>query len=263
MLKHSLRQSPLRRPLLLLSTSTSSSTPLLLHPSAPTPTPRKSSTHHHQPSYFAASIPTPSQSSKDHTPPSERSINLGRTIQTLRSHLPTLLQTPLPLDILSPSITLNLFPSTHPHLPAVRGRVAYVAALWTAPVAWGRLPGRNRRLEVLSERMLREGQGEGEEVFVVRWRMCEEEEFCGIFLFEFDDVGRVGRHVIEEVMMSNWLEIGRKDRVTPLNWFSLSPLFFSLSLCINVVRSFWFFVFCGSFSLPSSPNPNGLNGWCS
>ncbi|KAG0130227.1 hypothetical protein HOY82DRAFT_520669 [Tuber indicum] len=199
MLKHSLRQSPLRRPLLLLRASMSSNTPLLLYPPAPIPAPRKSSTHYHQPSYFAASIPTPSQPSKDHTPPSERSINLSRTIQTLKSHLPTLLQTPLPLDILSPSITLNLFPSTHPHLPAVRGRVAYVAALWTAPVAWGRLPGRNRRLEVLSERMLREGQGEGEEVFVVKWRMCEEEEFCGVFLFGFDDVGRVARHVIEEV----------------------------------------------------------------
>ncbi|PUU80945.1 hypothetical protein B9Z19DRAFT_894949, partial [Tuber borchii] len=213
MLRHSLRQSsPLRRrPLLALSTNTNTgtstsnnSTPLTssLAP-APTSTPRKSPTHHHhhhhhQPSYFAASIPTPSpppsqSSSKDHTPPSERSINLGRTIQTLRSHLPTLLQTPLPLDILSPSITLNLFPSTHPHLPTVRGRVAYVAALWTAPVAWGRLPGRNRRLEILSERMLRDGQGQGggegeggEEVFVVRWRTGEEEDgFCGVFLFEF------------------------------------------------------------------------------
>ncbi|CUS11317.1 unnamed protein product [Tuber aestivum] len=202
MLKHPLRQSSLRRPLLLLSTGASSSTPQL-SPSASTSTPRKSSNHQHrQPSYFAASIPTPSppsQQSGDHTPPSERSLNLGRTIQTLRSHLPTLLQTPLPLDILSPSITLNLFPSTHPHLPTVRGRVAYVAALWTAPVAWGRLPGRNRRLEVLSERMLGEGQGEGEEVFVVRWRACEKDEFCGVFLFEFDDVGRIGRHVIEEV----------------------------------------------------------------
>ena len=70
-------------------------------------------------------------------------------------------------------------------------------------MAWGRLPGRNRRLEILSERMLREGQGEGEggeEVFVVRWRTCEEEDgFCGVFLFEFDDVGRIARHVIEEV----------------------------------------------------------------
>ena len=72
-------------------------------------------------------------------------------------------------------------------------------------MAWGRLPGRNRRLEILSERMLREGQGEGEgedgeEVFVVRWRTCEEEGgFCGVFLFEFDDVGRIARHVIEEV----------------------------------------------------------------
>ena len=64
-------------------------------------------------------------------------------------------------------------------------------------------------MEILSERMLREGQGQGdgegegeggEEVFVVRWRTCEEEDgFCGVFLFEFDDVGRIARHVIEEV----------------------------------------------------------------
>ncbi|RPA99956.1 hypothetical protein L873DRAFT_1827715 [Choiromyces venosus 120613-1] len=187
MLKHTLRQSTLRRPLLpalLRSGAQRKSSPHHPHPHPhPNPSP------HPQPSYFAVSIPTldtsPPTPSGDHTPPSERSINLGRTLQTLTSHLPTLLQSPLPLDILSPSITLNLFPSTHPHLPMVRGRVAYVAALWTSPVAWGRLPGRNRRLQVLSQRMLK--NEEGEEVLVVRWRSCEADEFCGVFLFEFDE----------------------------------------------------------------------------
>ncbi|KAF8242257.1 hypothetical protein K440DRAFT_617694 [Wilcoxina mikolae CBS 423.85] len=123
--------------------------------------------------------------------------------------MPTLLQSPLPTEILSPSISLHLFPSTHPHLPAVRGRVAYIAALWTAPVAWGRLPGGNTTLEVISERML-----EGERLRI-RWRAgardggkrkggikkgtteVEEGEFSGIFLFEFDEKGRVCKHVIE------------------------------------------------------------------
>lgn len=107
--------------------------------------------------------------------------------------MPTLLHSPLPTEILSPRITLHLFPSTHPHLPAVRGRVAYIAALWTSPVAWGRIPGRNPKLQVISERMV-------EEVYIVRWKTMDsgEKEFCGIFLFEFDDEGRVERHTIEE-----------------------------------------------------------------
>jgi hypothetical protein len=64
----------------------------------------------------------------------------------------------------------------------VKGKVAYRAALWTAPVAWGRLPlVGNVRLEILSERVVRTGwaaengaadcgDGDGEEKLVVRWR---------------------------------------------------------------------------------------------
>lgn len=201
------------------------------------------------PTYFLPSTPTNSathsttgsttgstttNTSSDHETPDERTLALGRTIRTLQERMPTLLQTPLPTEILSPSISLHLFPSTHPHLPAVRGRVAYVAALWTTPVAWGRLPGGNTTLQVVSERML-----VGERLRI-RWRaasssssspfsssavrlpdgsegngssssMEEKEkkqerggttavgrgEFSGIFLFEFDDAGRVCKHVIE------------------------------------------------------------------
>lgn len=77
-------------------------------------------------------------------------------LRILQERLPTLLQSPLPQEILSPQIKLHLFPSTHPHLPTVSGRVAYNAALWTSPIAWGRVPiVGNVKLEILSERMIK------------------------------------------------------------------------------------------------------------
>ncbi|KAI5852196.1 hypothetical protein BZA05DRAFT_320251, partial [Tricharina praecox] len=133
-------------------------------------TPRTSSTN---PSSSSAS----SSSSSSSPPEDDRTIRLGRTIRVLQERMPTLLHSPLPTEILSPSISLHLFPSTHPHLPVVRGRVAYIAALWTAPIAWRRLPGRNTTLEVVSERML------AGEVLRIRWK--GEEEFEGVFEFEF------------------------------------------------------------------------------
>src|ERR1700710_891108 len=93
--------------------------------------------------------------------------------------MPTLLQSPLPLEILSPQITLHLFPSTHPHLPTVSGRVAYSAALWTSPIAWGRVPlVGNVKLEILSERMVKPPHvhspspqcANRSEQLIVRWR---------------------------------------------------------------------------------------------
>jgi len=136
--------------------------------------------------------------------------------------MPTLLQSPLPQEILSPQITLHLFPSTHPHLPTVSGRVAYTAALWTAPVAWGRVPlVGNVKLQVLSERISKSMHGDSRgESLIVRWRTCERagnsaqaspragevdkihkqdrsKEFYGLFIFDFDDKGRILRHTIE------------------------------------------------------------------
>lgn len=93
--------------------------------------------------------------------------------------MPTLLQSPLPQDILAPNISLHLFPTTHPHLPTVSGRVAYNAALWTSPIAWNRVPiiG-NVKLEILAERVTSEPMtfvprrpGAHPEQLVVRW--CE------------------------------------------------------------------------------------------
>jgi hypothetical protein len=141
----------------------------------------------------------------------------------------------LPQEILSPNITLNLFPSTHPHLPVVKGRIAYTAALWTAPVAWGRVPVvGNVKLVICSERMIQQGGTSVDhacrhEKLLVRWKTCgkagdsgsgmyrgitasehlnriteilrgdekEDSEFTGLFIFEFDEEGRIASHTIE------------------------------------------------------------------
>jgi hypothetical protein len=150
-------------------------------------------------------------------------------IRILHDSLPTLLVSPLPQDILSPHISLHLFPSTHPHLPTVRGKIAYTAALWTAPVAWGRVPVvGNVKLKILSERMVKNGgtcsspQSLNEKL-IVKWETCGKSEesggqvsdvvekitsivagsrrasdqFSGLFKFEFDEEGRVINHTIE------------------------------------------------------------------
>lgn len=121
-------------------------------------------------------------SNKDHKSPDERTIKLGKTLRRLSPLLPNILTTQLPQDLLSPSISLHLFPSTHPHLPVVKGRIPYKAALWTAPVAWGCVPYvGNVKLEILSEKIVRSGfitaptveeetSHLGEEKLVVKWR---------------------------------------------------------------------------------------------
>lgn len=165
---------------------------------------------------------------------SELFTNCGAAIRVLHERLPTLLASPLPQDILSPQITLHLFPSTHPHLPTVSGKIAYTAALWTAPVAWGRVPVvGNVKLIILSERMVKNGgtsvrENMRHEKLMVKWKTCgkekhqsglavgataseavekitkivrgsseTEEEFSGSFLFEFDEEGRIIHHIIE------------------------------------------------------------------
>lgn len=212
--------------------------------------------------WFSSSAPrlqTPSTGS-DHKPPDERTLQLGKTVRVLHERLPSLLKEPLPSEILSPSISLHLFPSTHPHLPTVTGRIAYIAALWTAPVAWGRMPliG-NVKLSILSERMVRNGGSAvplayRDEKLIVKWKTCgkpsqqrqdgtggiyrgmglaaardpvdkikgfiagtkdtdtgadDPEEFCGIFVFEFDEKGRIVKHTIEHTD-----EGGHWDRMT-------------------------------------------------
>ncbi|KAF1844735.1 uncharacterized protein K460DRAFT_336410 [Cucurbitaria berberidis CBS 394.84] len=161
----------------------------------------------------------------------ERNLKLGTTIRVLHDRLPTLLASPLPQDILSPHISLHLFPSTHPHLPTVSGKIAYTAALWTAPVAWGRVPVvGNVKLKILSARMVKNGGTSKpaqlrNEKLIVKWRTCGKsdeqkengqasdavekitsivggssqphEQFAGLFIFEFDEEGRILNHIIE------------------------------------------------------------------
>ncbi|KAL5360187.1 hypothetical protein BJX96DRAFT_184401 [Aspergillus floccosus] len=220
---------------------------LLTEPSLP---PNPSSTH------FSATTPhsvpdVPSPSPDDHKPPDERILKLGKTLRIISPLLPTLLINPLPPSILAPSVTLHLFPSTHPHLPTVKGRTLYRAALWTVPVAWGSLPlVGNVKLQILSERIVRAGtvldpaspsDENGDERLVVRWRteprgdaenhrehthahqqaqateshginkglsvllggeapifkLAKEEQFTGLFIFSFDEEGRVASHTVE------------------------------------------------------------------
>ncbi|CAI4212526.1 unnamed protein product [Parascedosporium putredinis] len=157
----------------------------------------------------------------------ETRLNLGTTIRILKERLPTILQQPLPSEILADNISLHLFPSTHPHLPVANGKAAYKAALWTSPLAWNRLPiiG-NVGLEVQSIRLqpgplpftpLRTGSLE--DMLVVRWvtepsslpseflrnmaarigggSQPAAQEFMGLFAFQFDNKGRVLDHTIE------------------------------------------------------------------
>ncbi len=212
----------------------------------------------------------PSPPNGHHKPPDERTLKLGKTLRTLSPLLPKILNTPLPADLLSPSISLHLFPSTHPHLPTVQGRVPYRAALWTAPVAWGSVPlVGNTKLQIVSEKIVRTGflaapeangsSGLGDEKLVVRWKTERRKngntpasedaahsttansngginrglsallggdrplfngassEFTGIFIFSFDQDGRIATHTIEHADENNGFDRTSKV-VTLTDW---------------------------------------------
>ncbi|KAK2755719.1 hypothetical protein FQN54_005869 [Arachnomyces sp. PD_36] len=224
-----------------------------------------------------------SSSDPDRKPPDERIVKLGKTLRILSPLLPNILVHPLPQEILSPSVTLHLFPSTHPHLPTVKGRVPYRAALWTAPVAWGSVPiVGDVKLQVVSERIVRAGcaveftnkESCGDEKLVVRWKtegkhrgsdatsgpkegspdtspqsldntsstgsssssngtnrglsallggdspifkLGKEEQFSGLFIFSFDEEGRISSHTIEHAdEINGWDRTARV--VTLTDW---------------------------------------------
>ncbi|KAL6830462.1 hypothetical protein J3E69DRAFT_192221 [Trichoderma sp. SZMC 28015] len=192
-------------------------------------------------------------------PPDPNKAKLGKTLRILQERLPTLLQSPLPQDILAPNISLQLFPSTHPHLPVVSGRVAYNAALWTSPIAWNRVPiiG-NVKLEILAERMTSEPltflprrAGAIQEQLVVRWcekRKVKEKEdkhkstgislpslrlargvdpkeaFTGLFIFDFDSEGRILTHTIEQAQEGGDWEKGMGAKFVGLTDWLLGGL---------------------------------------
>ncbi|KAH6666490.1 hypothetical protein F5X68DRAFT_176964 [Plectosphaerella plurivora] len=185
-------------------------------------------------------------------PPDENRANLGRTLRILQDHLPTLLQTPLQQDLLAPNISLHLFPSTHPHLPTVSGRVAYTAALWTSPIAWNRVPViGNVKLSILSARVTKEpvpGEapmrtGSVPEKLVVRWCTCgapgdsaddhvhntgserrRDRQFSGLFIFQFDQEGRILSHTIETIEGGGNWEKGVGAKVVGLTDWLLGGL---------------------------------------
>ncbi|PVH99390.1 hypothetical protein DM02DRAFT_615103 [Periconia macrospinosa] len=182
----------------------------------------------------------------------ERNLKLGKTIRILHERLPTLLVTPLPQDVLSPQISLELFPSTHPSLPSVSGKLAYTAALWTAPVAWGRVPVLGDvKLNILSERMVKHGACNGGEAnqakLIVKWETCGKKKengpvseavekmmsivggggggdrqahhkFSGLFKFEFDEEGRIIKHTIEHVEENGEWEKHTAKVVSVTDW---------------------------------------------
>ncbi|KPI35933.1 uncharacterized protein AB675_10448 [Cyphellophora attinorum] len=212
-------------------------------------------------------VPESSPSGPDHgahKPPSERTLALGRTLRTLSPLLPDILTTALPPSIVSPSVTLHLFPSTHPHLPVVKGKVAYRAALFTAPVAWGAVPLMgSAKLSIVSEKIVRTGYDMctpatdiGEEKFVVRFKTAATAKagstsatasatnntnpalsillggkaplfgnnassttkpFSGLFIFTFDDKGRIASHTIEHADEDNGYDRTSKV-VTLTDW---------------------------------------------
>ncbi|CAJ2511094.1 Uu.00g067190.m01.CDS01 [Anthostomella pinea] len=207
------------------------------------------------PIWFNSTFPRFDLLAPGNRPDDERKVKLGKTLRVIQERLPSLLQSPLPQEILSRDISLHLFPSTHPYLPTVSGRVAYIAALWSSPIAWNRVPiiG-NVKLQILSERMTSQPlyfsprrPGAYGEQLVVKWRTAsangssnknlslteqgeqklddslrgsqtagEKKSFTGLFIFEFDKDGRIISHTIEHVDEHGEWEKGVGARVVGL-----------------------------------------------
>jgi Mitochondrial protein up-regulated during meiosis len=129
-----------------------------------------------------------------------------------------------------------------------------VAALWTSPVAWGRVPVvGNVKLDILSERMVKNG----DEKLIVRWKTCgkkasngnhangaahdkitewlshlrpgsaedsgtsdpeKDKEFVGLFIFEFDDQGRIASHTIEHADIGENWEAKTSRMISVTDW---------------------------------------------
>ncbi|EOD45609.1 Tubby [Neofusicoccum parvum] len=133
----------------------------------------------------------------------------------------------------------------------------------------------NVKLEILSERMVRNGcgstSGVAHEKLIVKWKTCgktkgkgvgalyrgisggeqvdkiteflggdakDDEEFVGLFIFEFDEEGRVFTHTIEHVEEGgNWDKMTRVISVTDWllgkAWGAKQPAGLALGFCKN------------------------------
>jgi len=114
-------------------------------------------------------------------------------------------------------------------------------------MAWGRVPVvGNVKLKIVSERMIKNGHsntpvhGQNEKL-IVKWETCgkseqeqgpvseavekitnivgrsrkPDEKFSGLFLFEFDEQGRISKHIIEHVEENNqWEKTAKVISVT-------------------------------------------------
>lgn len=110
----------------------------------------------------------------------------------------------------------------------------------------------NVKLIILSERMMRSGTSDGDERLVVKWKTCgktknrgtggfyrgigaseqvdkiteflggaeksDQDEFCGLFLFEFDEEGRIVKHVIEHAEEGRGWEAKMGKVVSVTDW---------------------------------------------
>ncbi|KAJ0286248.1 hypothetical protein Brms1b_002375 [Colletotrichum noveboracense] len=119
----------------------------------------------------------------------------------------------------------------------------YTAALWSAPIAWNRLPlVGNVRLSIISERVTKHPlpfaplrSGAVPEQLVVRWcaggkngsattttaggaatEKDGDKPFTGLFVFQFDSEGRILSHTIETVQESGDWEKGVGAKVVGL-----------------------------------------------
>jgi hypothetical protein len=137
-------------------------------------------------------------------------VQLSKTVDIIHRHLPHLLKKPFPPEILAQDVCLVLFPSSENNArpTQIHGQLAYTTAFrlasWTAPLALNRSLFHNDiLLGVLSERMLKLNNTDQ---LHVKWQIDQAlpGDFlstkippAGWFKFEFDEDGKVRKHIVE------------------------------------------------------------------
>ncbi|KAK9481021.1 hypothetical protein V1514DRAFT_288055 [Lipomyces japonicus] len=166
----------------------------------------------------------------DEDPTSHPKLNLGQTLDTLTELLPNIQHARIPASLLSPDIQLRFFPKTHPGLPSIHGKTAYLTtwkiAQWVLPLfvlgPFGAIPEGARAVtqedtgdivfKVVNMRVESDSPPEYEGIettkLLVRWEMSFEPPksrsgpdtvVAGLFTFDFDSDGRILAHSIDDV----------------------------------------------------------------